>query len=253
MIGGSKIAGHAQHNSAKYFCDLCLLLKGEINCVHAEALPPRTKETEYRSACAWRDATSAAERDRIFKEFGIRWSVLYYLEYWDPTRMLASDPMHNLFLGLVHYHCRVVMGIDWNKPIKKMPGTQTTYKSFENPNVDVLDRGRAKLTLATSAEVISKLNKNVLWMLCAESGIDLELQENPTCKILADLLWVSTCFALIISCMALTFFRLTSLQRGSKCTNQLAEFRVVLLSVTNMWTPAWKKQRESEQSLSGMQ
>lgn len=191
MIGGSKIAGHAQHNSAKYFCDLCLLLKDNINCIHTASLPLRTKETEYASACRWRDATSAEERNEIFKETGIRWAVLYYLEYWDPTKMLASDPMHNLFLGLVQYHCRVVMGIDWNKKSKNA-GQQTTYKSFENSDMNVLGRGRAVLAKATSIDGISKLAKNVLWMLCAENDIDLEALEKANRRKLMEELWVST-------------------------------------------------------------
>jgi hypothetical protein len=58
----------------------------------------------------WKDAPSKAARDRIFKETGIRWSELLRLPYWDPTRSVVVDAMHNLFLGLVKFHCQTVLG-----------------------------------------------------------------------------------------------------------------------------------------------
>nr|GAT48239.1 predicted protein [Mycena chlorophos] len=66
----------------------------------------------YKWACAWRDAKSQAERDKIFKEHGVRWSELWQLPYWDPTRMGVVDTMHCILEGLVHYHCRRVLRID---------------------------------------------------------------------------------------------------------------------------------------------
>lgn len=38
-------------------------------------------------------------RERLEKEYGVRYSVLLELEYFDPIRMTIIDPMHNLFLG----------------------------------------------------------------------------------------------------------------------------------------------------------
>lgn len=192
MIGGSKLGGHAQHNSAKYFCDLCLLQKPEINCVKPTELPPRSKETEYANACRWRDATSKTERDNIFKETGTRWTALFFLLYYDPTRMLAADTMHNLFLGLVQHHCRIVMGIDSTKRSSNVPGAPV-YDGFENPDMDSLAKGREKLGKTKSLKVIENLPKNILWMLCAEKGISLkDHAKTGTRKILANMLWVST-------------------------------------------------------------
>ena len=191
MLGGSKLGGHAQHNSAKYFCSLCLLLKSNINCVEVSQLPPRNRQDEYMSALRWRNATSANERDSAFKETGVRWSALYELEYWNPTAMLAADPMHNLFLGLVQYHCRIVMGIDFKKRTATPPGSHPVYNSFVNPNLDELARARAVVTKADSATQLERLNKNVLWMLCAERGIDLRKHVTSTKTMLADCLWVS--------------------------------------------------------------
>lgn len=173
MIEGSKMGGHAQHNSAKYFCSLYLLLKDDINYVHRTDLPPCTREVEYKNACRWHDATSVTERDEIFKETGVHWAILYYLEYWDATKMLA-DPMHNLFLGLVQHHCRVVLGIELNKQSRNVPGGLPVYTAFKNPNMDSLAKGREKLLRTMSLKTVKGLPKNILWMLCAEKKVNLE-------------------------------------------------------------------------------
>jgi hypothetical protein len=44
--------------------------------------------------------------DKVFKETGVQWSELLCLPYWDPTRCVVVDGMHNLFLGLVQFHFR---------------------------------------------------------------------------------------------------------------------------------------------------
>lgn len=44
-------------------------------------------------------AKTKTERNQLESHFGCRYSVLLQLTYFDPTRMLIIDPMHNLFLG----------------------------------------------------------------------------------------------------------------------------------------------------------
>lgn len=65
-----------------------------------------------RQAEAWRDAETLKERKKILTDYGVRWSELWRLPYWDPTRMLVVDSMHCILEGLVHYHCRHVLCID---------------------------------------------------------------------------------------------------------------------------------------------
>ncbi|KAK0220645.1 hypothetical protein IW262DRAFT_1461979 [Armillaria fumosa] len=68
----------------------------------------------HKKVHAWRNVTTSAERDNIFKTYGVRWSEFWRLPYWDPTQMLVVDTMHCILLGLIHYHFRYVLGIDWN-------------------------------------------------------------------------------------------------------------------------------------------
>jgi hypothetical protein len=82
------------------------------------------------------------------------------LPYWDPTRHVVVDGMHNLFLGLVQFHCRVVLGI--NTPVANPKGDDS-YHEFE-----------LALPLLSSNPTASKLRKlkvKVLRRWCNNTGI----------------------------------------------------------------------------------
>ena len=53
----------------------------------------RTHVHEIQEAC------TVCARNCLESKYGCRYSVLLKLPYFDPTRMLIVDPMHNLFLG----------------------------------------------------------------------------------------------------------------------------------------------------------
>jgi hypothetical protein len=65
---------------------------------------------EFRDAAEeFKNAPTRAEAEHIFKKTGVQWSELLRLPYWDPTRFVAVDPMHNLFLSMIQYHiCQVL-------------------------------------------------------------------------------------------------------------------------------------------------
>ncbi|THH19759.1 hypothetical protein EUX98_g8711 [Antrodiella citrinella] len=108
-----KTAGFAGH-SASFFCSFCRLRLAEINNLQRElwGTANRTWASHMSAAREWRDATSERERTQVFEEFGIRWSELLRLRYWDPTRYALVDAMHNLFLGVLRHHCMEVFGIN---------------------------------------------------------------------------------------------------------------------------------------------
>ncbi|KZP07470.1 hypothetical protein FIBSPDRAFT_665001, partial [Athelia psychrophila] len=112
LPGGKKVAQMAGHSSKSHFCSLCTLHKDCISEINPERWVPRNSDALQHVAYAWRDATSKAERDTIFAKFGVRWSELWRLPYYDPIRMLIIDGMHNLFEGLVQFHCRYLLGIN---------------------------------------------------------------------------------------------------------------------------------------------
>ncbi|KIJ59125.1 hypothetical protein HYDPIDRAFT_65665, partial [Hydnomerulius pinastri MD-312] len=100
-----KIGGFAAP-TAIHLCNLCWLQKSDISNFDCEGWRRRTYQEHFDAAVRWRDAERKKDRDKVFKEIGVRWSELLCLPYWDPTRFLAIDGMHNLFLGLVQFHFR---------------------------------------------------------------------------------------------------------------------------------------------------
>ncbi|KAI8969510.1 hypothetical protein BD414DRAFT_402535, partial [Trametes punicea] len=73
--------------------------KSDISNLDRSSWPRRSREDHYHYARRWRDAESEVERKRLFDKYGVRWSELLRLPYWDPTRFSLLDAMHNLYLG----------------------------------------------------------------------------------------------------------------------------------------------------------
>lgn len=53
-----------------------------------------------KGAEAWRDARNALERGNIKVLYGTRYSELWRLPYWQPSKQLLVDPMHTIVLNL---------------------------------------------------------------------------------------------------------------------------------------------------------
>ena len=77
-------------------------LRGRYNY---EQWQPRDIEVLRKAAADWRDAPSVSDQEKIFAAHGVRWSPLWRLPYWDPSRQLVVDSMHCLLEGLVKFHC----------------------------------------------------------------------------------------------------------------------------------------------------
>ncbi|KAE9391972.1 hypothetical protein BT96DRAFT_789749, partial [Gymnopus androsaceus JB14] len=79
------------------------------------------------AAFAWRAADTSTERQKIFEKYGVRWSSMWLLPYWDPTRMLVVDSMHCILEGIVHYHCRHVLCLNDTAPKISADGFRHAY------------------------------------------------------------------------------------------------------------------------------
>ncbi|KAF7324374.1 hypothetical protein MVEN_02647000 [Mycena venus] len=109
-----KLAGAASHKS-HFYCTVCscygipTMYRSDFD--HNDWQPRDVNELR-RAAEAWRDATTLNARNTIFHQYGVRWSEMWWLPYWNPSRMLVIDPMHCILEGIIHYHCRHVLQID---------------------------------------------------------------------------------------------------------------------------------------------
>jgi hypothetical protein len=129
-----KIGGFASHGH-EYYCSVCWCTKTEhqgYNNFQCSTWKYRTNEDCRKAAQKFRDATTLANANSSFDNSGLRWSELLRLEYYDPTKFLAVDPMHNLFLGVIKEHFQNILG---NRPKSKVkPKFPITSIHIQFPN-----------------------------------------------------------------------------------------------------------------------
>lgn len=102
-------------STSRIFCNVCdcwFQTRAEIKA----KVPwrPKLGDTNYEDwrpranlredAEKWRKAKTADDQKDLFDETGVRYSELWRLPYWDPTRQLVVDGMHNLLEGLAQFH-----------------------------------------------------------------------------------------------------------------------------------------------------
>ncbi|OAV91085.1 hypothetical protein PTTG_05486 [Puccinia triticina 1-1 BBBD Race 1] len=98
--------GLAGFSSHLHMCSKCTLTKQKINLVDHHLLHKRCNVHHQRTAFQARDASDFASCQRIFKSEGVRYSKLCELEYWSLIDDHVIDPMHNLLLGALAWHCK---------------------------------------------------------------------------------------------------------------------------------------------------
>lgn len=103
-----KVAGLAGH-SAKLFCAHCALLKRNITQLDIETWPQRTNHQQ--NADEWQNATTLGDQNSIFNEYGLRWTVLSELPYWQPIDFITVDVMHCIILGMLSDHGSSCLGL----------------------------------------------------------------------------------------------------------------------------------------------
>ena len=88
-------------------------------------------------------APNKTQRKAKLSEYGVRYSELLRLPYWDPTKAVVVDGMHNLFLGLVKTHVEVLLGLHEGhcQKNKMKQGSKNGKKRTENTPYDPRARG----------------------------------------------------------------------------------------------------------------
>lgn len=99
--------GFASHNATN-FCSFCFLTMKEINNLNPSSWTKRTSPHHRKLAFACRDAEDSQKRLNVFEKYGVRYSVINELSYFKLIECQVVDSMHNLLLGLLHRHCRVL-------------------------------------------------------------------------------------------------------------------------------------------------
>ena len=101
-----KVAGYSNYNALKG-CLKCLKEFPYINELHkpnyggfdVENWERRCSSDHHKWAKKWQRCKTLDERKLVEKSYGVKYSILLELPYFDPSRMVVIDPMHNLLLG----------------------------------------------------------------------------------------------------------------------------------------------------------
>jgi hypothetical protein len=129
----SQLASYSSH----FYCSVC-------QCFHQSTLG-RTDHDQWkirdykelrRAAEQWRDASSSAVREEIFKTCGTRWSEFWRLSYWNLTRQLVVDAMHCILEGHAQHHFRVVLGLTSLSAATSLPAEKAFSHKFQEISTD---------------------------------------------------------------------------------------------------------------------
>ncbi|KAF9441113.1 hypothetical protein P691DRAFT_611908, partial [Macrolepiota fuliginosa MF-IS2] len=98
--------------TAKNFCSHCYLTYDQIHDLNFHNWKLWSWEEHLMNAYVWKKASTKEEQNDIFGAYGVRWSKLLHLPYWDPTSYIVIDSMHCFYLGLFHHHAVHIWGMD---------------------------------------------------------------------------------------------------------------------------------------------
>ena len=101
-----KLCGFVGHNAFRG-CSRCLLTfptecfgeKPDYSNFDKSLWVLRTIQETREKASNYKDARTKAAQVKIERDYGIRYTALHELPYFDTVRMCCVDPMHNLLLG----------------------------------------------------------------------------------------------------------------------------------------------------------
>lgn len=116
LLAANKVGCSGSHNSNR-FCGRCWFNKAEgqgLADFDHRSWRRRSNEDWRFHADKYRNATKATEASAAS---GLRWSELLRLPYFDPTRFIVVDPMHNLLLGLMKTHFVDIPGYEMKEEI----------------------------------------------------------------------------------------------------------------------------------------
>ena len=91
--------------------------------------PPRSKDTHLNHAIQHKHARLVSEQKVIEREYGLRYSVLLELPYYDIVRFCVIDPMQNILLGTAKHVLNVWKSIGIIKE-SQFSDIQNTVDSF---------------------------------------------------------------------------------------------------------------------------
>lgn len=163
-----KINGFASFHHTQ-MCAMCHCTRQKhdsLNDSFATLGMRRTNEEIRNSAQLYLDAADERERNEAVHNSGIRWSELLRLPYFDPSRFVVVDAMHNLFLGLIQEHFDI-LGIQ-NNNTKGRP-TPSIVVNIPEESINKLNEQERK----SFSRLINMLEAPIKMELKSQNGYDV--------------------------------------------------------------------------------
>jgi len=172
MLAAHQAIGLASPTS-HHFCTFCDLDIDDIDVLDPSEWPAKNADHIRCFATLWKESASERHQTQVFEAFGLRWSPLLELPYWDPVRYTVIDSMHALDLGLFHHHCRQFFIVDPTVTGGDGSASEPTFRRTAVPKQEDLDRCLGviqKNETAMSFELLS-FNRAVLFRICTDYNI----------------------------------------------------------------------------------
>jgi hypothetical protein len=135
VVAMRKLTGFIAHSGTR-LCNFCTIHKNNINDIGPATWPNRRLKDHKKYVENWLKETRTEKRKLLLTEYGVRYSILEDLPYWDATRMVNLDIMHNLILGALKDHVERQLRLPdktWKKP---NIGPQATPDSSDDQDSD---------------------------------------------------------------------------------------------------------------------
>jgi hypothetical protein len=177
MLAAKKVGGFASHGH-RLFCNYCRLERKVIqNNFQPTSWPVMSHEEHISIATTRKNASTSAERNRIFAKYGIRYSELLRLPYVNMLKWLTADPMHAILSNVIQYHLRQIFGIQ-SKSADLFFDDDFTQPKFNDqaPDLQELNKGERILKCSqidgNGLSSLMKLRVPALRALCETRNID---------------------------------------------------------------------------------
>ncbi|MBW0568149.1 hypothetical protein O181_107864 [Austropuccinia psidii MF-1] len=113
VVAMCKLTGFISH-SGNHFSNFCTINKAQIEEIGPQFHYTHSYQNHKSTIAKWLQA-SPQQRKAIFSEYGVQYLILEDLPYWNATRIVNLDKMHNLILGVLKDHAALKLCIPESK------------------------------------------------------------------------------------------------------------------------------------------
>lgn len=133
-LPAARKVGAFASSAHEHFCSVCHCTRSKNGYGDCDFSSWRRRtDSECRTAAEqYLNSEDNTTKQRIFDAFGMRWSELLRLSYFDVARCVVIDAMHNLFLGLLKEHFDGILGIRLAKEEKETVIKLVLPQEWEN-------------------------------------------------------------------------------------------------------------------------